>query len=107
MPGAPHVRPHRRTALLAFVIVAVASVRTVQPQQAYVVELLGRHRRTLLPPGDLLLIPFIESVHAKVNMHEQVAKAITDVGRGPHQSRAKPYLSSLPTTQLNAASVTI
>jgi hypothetical protein len=58
-------------------------------------------------PRGSLLIPFIESVHAKVNMHAQVAKAITGVGCGPHQSRAKPYLSSLPTTQLNAASVTI
>jgi regulator of protease activity HflC (stomatin/prohibitin superfamily) len=58
--------------LLAFVIVASASVRTVQPQQTYVVELLGRYRRTL-QPGIHLLIPFIESVHAKVNMHEQVA----------------------------------
>jgi regulator of protease activity HflC (stomatin/prohibitin superfamily) len=59
-------------AVLAFVIVALASVRTVQPQQTYVVELLGRYRRTL-QPGIHLLIPFIESVHAKVNMHEQVA----------------------------------
>jgi regulator of protease activity HflC (stomatin/prohibitin superfamily) len=44
----------------------------VQPQQTYVVELLGRYRRTL-QPGIHLLIPFIESVHAKVNMREQVA----------------------------------
>jgi regulator of protease activity HflC (stomatin/prohibitin superfamily) len=57
--------------LLALVIVALASVRTVQPQQTYVVEVLGRYRRTL-EPGIHLLIPFIESVRAKVDMHEQV-----------------------------------
>ena len=44
----------------------------VQPQQAYVVELLGHYRRTL-EPGIHMLVPFIESVRAKVNMREQVA----------------------------------
>jgi regulator of protease activity HflC (stomatin/prohibitin superfamily) len=58
--------------LLAVIIVLLASVRAVQPQQTYVVELLGRYRRTL-EPGIHLLIPFIESVRAKVNMREQVA----------------------------------
>ena len=57
---------------LAFIIVVLASVRTVQPQQAYVVELLGHYRRTL-EPGIHMLVPFIESVRAKVNMREQVA----------------------------------
>ncbi|RZU73052.1 SPFH domain/Band 7 family protein [Micromonospora kangleipakensis] len=57
---------HRRFSSL------LASVRAVQPQQTYVVELLGRYRRTL-EPGIHLLIPFIESVRAKVNMQEQVA----------------------------------
>jgi regulator of protease activity HflC (stomatin/prohibitin superfamily) len=40
-----------------------------------VVELLGRYRRTL-QPGIHLLIPFIESVHANVNMREQVANFV-------------------------------
>ena len=59
-------------ATLAFIIIVLASVRTVQPQEAYVVELLGYYRRTL-EPGIHMLVPFIESVHAKVNMREQVA----------------------------------
>lgn len=59
-------------ALLAMMIVGLTSVRAVQPQQTYVVELLGRYRRTL-EPGIHLLVPFIESVRAKVNMREQVA----------------------------------
>jgi len=58
--------------VLALVVVALASVHAVQPQQTYVVELLGRYRRTLRP-GVHVLIPFIESVRAKVNMREQVA----------------------------------
>ena len=59
-------------AVVALIVVGLAAVRTVPPQQAYVVELLGRYRRTL-EPGVHLLVPFIESVHAKVNMGEQVA----------------------------------
>jgi hypothetical protein len=59
-------------ALVALIIVGWAAVRTVPPQQTYVVELLGRCRRTL-EPGIHLLVPFIESVHAKVNMREQAA----------------------------------
>jgi regulator of protease activity HflC (stomatin/prohibitin superfamily) len=59
-------------AVLAFIIVVLASIRIVQPQQTYVVERLGRYRRTL-EPGIHLLVPFIESVRAKVNMREQVA----------------------------------
>jgi regulator of protease activity HflC (stomatin/prohibitin superfamily) len=54
-------------------VVVFASMRSVGPQQTYVVELLGRYRRTL-DPGIHLLIPFIESVRAKVNMREQVAR---------------------------------
>jgi regulator of protease activity HflC (stomatin/prohibitin superfamily) len=57
---------------LAFIIIVLASVRMVQPQQAYVVELLGHYRRTL-EPGIHMLVPFIESVRAKVNTREQVA----------------------------------
>jgi len=57
---------------LALIIVGLAAVRTVPPQQTYVVELFGRYRRTL-EPGVHLLLPLVESVHAKVNMGEQVA----------------------------------
>jgi regulator of protease activity HflC (stomatin/prohibitin superfamily) len=69
------VSPEAVTVLVAVLIavaVVLASVRIVQPQQAYVIELLGRYRRTL-DPGVRVLLPFIESVRAKVNMHEQVA----------------------------------
>lgn len=59
-------------AALAFIAVLSASVRIVQPAQMYVVELLGRYRRRL-EPGIHLLVPFIESIRAKVNMREQVA----------------------------------
>jgi regulator of protease activity HflC (stomatin/prohibitin superfamily) len=59
-------------AFVAVIIVALAAVRIVRPQQTYVVELFGRFRRTL-EPGVHLLIPLIESVRAKVNMREQVA----------------------------------
>jgi regulator of protease activity HflC (stomatin/prohibitin superfamily) len=59
-------------AVLALIIVGLTAVRTVPPQQMYVVELLGRYRRTL-EPGIHLLVPYIESVRAKVNMGEQVA----------------------------------
>jgi regulator of protease activity HflC (stomatin/prohibitin superfamily) len=60
------------TAIVAVVTVLVfASLRRVQSQQAYVVQLLGRYRRTL-EPGTHLLIPFIESVRAKVDMRDQV-----------------------------------
>lgn len=59
-------------AVLALIIVCLPAVRTVPPQQIYVVELLGRYRRTL-EPGVHLLVPVIESVRAKVNMREQVA----------------------------------
>jgi regulator of protease activity HflC (stomatin/prohibitin superfamily) len=59
-------------AFLALIIIGLAAVRTVPPQQTYVVELLGRYRRTL-EPGVHLLVPFTESVRAKVDMREQVA----------------------------------
>jgi regulator of protease activity HflC (stomatin/prohibitin superfamily) len=58
--------------LVALIVVGSASVRAVPPQHTYVVELLGRYRRTLAP-GVHVLVPFLESVHRKVNMNEQVA----------------------------------
>jgi regulator of protease activity HflC (stomatin/prohibitin superfamily) len=59
-------------AFLTLIIIGLAAIRTVPPQQTYVVELFARYGRTL-EPGVHLLVPFIESVHAKVNMGEQVA----------------------------------
>jgi regulator of protease activity HflC (stomatin/prohibitin superfamily) len=52
---------------------AFATVRVVQPQQAYVVTLLGRYRRTL-GPGVHLLVPVLERVYAKVPLGEQVVR---------------------------------
>jgi regulator of protease activity HflC (stomatin/prohibitin superfamily) len=57
---------------VAVIVVALALVRAVPPQYAYVVELFGHYRRTL-EPGVHLAVPFIESVRAKVDMGEQVA----------------------------------
>lgn len=63
-------------AVLTLVVLAAlgfATIRVVEPQRAYVVTLLGRHRRTL-GPGVHLLVPFLERVYAKVPMGEQVAR---------------------------------
>ena len=59
-------------AILAFFvfIVAIASIRIVQPYQKGVIERLGRYLRTA-QPGLTLIIPFIDSVH-KEDMREQV-----------------------------------
>lgn len=57
---------------LACLALFVRSVRTVPPQHTYVVELLGRYRRTL-EPGVHVLIPLLESVRAKLLMGEQSA----------------------------------
>ena len=56
-------------ALFVF-IVAIASIRIVQPYQKGVVERLGRYQRTV-EPGLTLIIPFIDSIQ-KVDMREQV-----------------------------------
>jgi regulator of protease activity HflC (stomatin/prohibitin superfamily) len=56
-------------ALFVF-IVAIASIRIVQPYQKGVVERLGRYQRTI-QPGLTLIIPFIDSIQ-KVDMREQV-----------------------------------
>lgn len=47
-------------ALFVF-IVAVASIRIVQPYQKGVVERLGRYQRTA-QPGLTLIVPFIDSI---------------------------------------------
>ena len=56
-------------ALFVF-IVAVASIRIVQPYQKGVVERLGRYQRTA-QPGLTLIVPFIDSIK-KEDMREQV-----------------------------------
>ncbi len=56
-------------ALFVF-IVAIASIRIVQPYQKGVVERLGRYQRTA-QPGLTLIVPFIDSIQ-KVDMREQV-----------------------------------
>ena len=56
-------------ALFVFVI-AIRSIRIVQPYQKGVVERLGRYQRTI-QPGLTLIIPFIDSIQ-KVDMREQV-----------------------------------
>jgi regulator of protease activity HflC (stomatin/prohibitin superfamily) len=59
-------------AVLTCLALFVRSVRPVPPQHTYVVELLGRYRRTL-EPGVHVLIPLLESVRAKLLMGEQSA----------------------------------
>lgn len=56
-------------ALFVF-IVALASIRIVQPYQKGVVERLGRYQRTA-QPGLTLIVPFIDSIK-KEDMREQV-----------------------------------
>ena len=52
------------------VVVAIASIRIVQPYQKGVVERLGRFQRTV-QPGLTLIVPFIDAIQ-KVDMREQV-----------------------------------
>ena len=56
-------------ALFVFVV-AIASIRIVQPYQKGVIERLGRYLRTV-QPGLTLIIPFVDSIQ-KVDMREQV-----------------------------------
>ncbi len=52
------------------VVVAIASIRIVQPYQKGVVERLGRFQRTV-QPGLTLIVPFVDAIQ-KVDMREQV-----------------------------------
>ena len=52
------------------VVVAIASIRIVQPYQKGVVERLGRYQRTV-QPGLTVIIPFVDAIQ-KVDMREQV-----------------------------------
>ena len=51
--------------------VLLRSIRVVPQAQAYIVERLGRYKRTL-EPGLHLLVPFVDHVRAKVSVWEQV-----------------------------------
>ncbi len=52
------------------IVVAIASIRIVQPYQKGVVERLGRYQRTV-QPGLTLIVPFVDAIQ-KVDMREQV-----------------------------------
>ena len=56
---------------LIVVVTLARAVRVVPQQRMDVVERLGRYHRTLTP-GLNVLVPFIDSVRAKVDMREQV-----------------------------------
>ncbi|MEE6261459.1 SPFH domain-containing protein [Plantactinospora sonchi] len=57
-------------ALIA-VVTLIRAVKIVPQQREYVVERLGRYKRTL-GPGLSLLVPFVDAVRTKVDMREQV-----------------------------------
>ncbi|WP_030156764.1 SPFH domain-containing protein, partial [Glycomyces sp. NRRL B-16210] len=54
-----------------FIIVLFRSIKIVPQQWNYIIERLGRYRRTL-EPGPRLLVPFVDSVRAKVDLRERV-----------------------------------
>ncbi|MFV2087560.1 SPFH domain-containing protein [Micromonospora sp. LOL_021] len=56
---------------LITVITLIRAVRIVPQQRMDLVERLGRYQRTLTP-GLNLLVPFVDTVRAKVDMREQV-----------------------------------
>ncbi|RRS00837.1 SPFH domain-containing protein [Glycomyces terrestris] len=53
------------------IIVLFRSIKIVPQQWNYIIERLGRYRRTL-EPGPRLLVPFVDSVRAKVDLRERV-----------------------------------
>ncbi len=53
------------------IIVLFRSIKIVPQQWSYIIERLGKYRRTL-EPGPRLLIPFVDSVRAKVDLRERV-----------------------------------
>ena len=57
--------------ILLVVLIVMKSVVTVNQGYEYTIERLGRFTRSL-PPGISFLIPFIDSIGAKVNMMERV-----------------------------------
>ncbi|MDO8732361.1 MAG: SPFH domain-containing protein [Actinomycetota bacterium] len=56
---------------LFVLIIVFRSIRIVGQGETFVVERLGRYNRTMTP-GLSLLIPFVDRVHQKIDMREQV-----------------------------------
>ncbi|HEX2143796.1 MAG TPA: SPFH domain-containing protein [Glycomyces sp.] len=53
------------------IIVLFRSIKIVPQQWNYIIERLGKYRRTL-EPGPRLLVPFVDNVRAKVDLRERV-----------------------------------
>lgn len=59
-------------ALVVFVVIGLfRAIRIVPQQWNYIIERLGKYRRTL-EPGPRLLIPMVDSVRARVDLRERV-----------------------------------
>ncbi len=83
------------------IIVLARSIRIVPQQWNYIVERLGRYRRTL-EPGPRLLVPFIDSVRAKVDLRERVVNfppqpVITEDNLGVQIDTVLYYIITQPT----------
>jgi regulator of protease activity HflC (stomatin/prohibitin superfamily) len=90
-------------AVALFVIIALAkSIRIVPQQWNYIIERLGRYRRTL-EPGPRLLMPFIDTVRAKVDLRERVVNfppqpVITEDNLMVHIDTVLYYIITQPTS---------
>ncbi|WP_051393000.1 SPFH domain-containing protein [Glycomyces arizonensis] len=83
------------------VIVLARSLRIVPQQWNYIIERLGKYRRTL-EPGPRLLVPFIDSVRAKVDLRERVVNfppqpVITEDNLGVQIDTVLYYIITQPT----------
>ncbi|GAB4002841.1 SPFH domain-containing protein [Glycomyces albus] len=89
--------------IAVFVIIVLArSIRIVPQQWNYIIERLGRYRRTL-EPGPRLLVPFIDSVRAKVDLRERVVNfppqpVITEDNLMVHIDTVLYYIITQPTS---------
>ena len=90
-------------AIAVFIIIVLAqSIRIVPQQWNYIIERLGRYRRTL-EPGPRLLVPFIDSVRAKVDLRERVVNfppqpVITEDNLMVHIDTVLYYIITQPTS---------
>ncbi|WP_100444853.1 SPFH domain-containing protein [Glycomyces xiaoerkulensis] len=88
--------------IAAFAIIVLArSIRIVPQQWNYVIERLGRYRRTL-EPGPRLLVPFVDTVRAKVDLRERVVNfppqpVITEDNLMVHIDTVLYYIITQPT----------
>ncbi|WP_199035230.1 SPFH domain-containing protein [Glycomyces salinus] len=89
--------------IAVFVIIVLArSIRIVPQQWNYIIERLGRYRRTL-EPGPRLLVPFVDSVRAKVDLRERVVNfppqpVITEDNLMVHIDTVLYYIITQPTS---------